>query len=80
MTVQVWPAEYAMLAVHVPVPASAKSSPVAPCVSTVVDPSVPPLTMVKVRGITGLVVPMFTAPKLVSGGALTKRGLTVTAR
>jgi hypothetical protein len=44
-------------------PASVKSSPVASCVSTAVEPSVSAVLKVKTSGIAGLAVPMFTFPK-----------------
>jgi hypothetical protein len=47
--------------VQVPAPAFAKSSPVAPCVKTAVEPSVPAALKVTVTGITGLWVPISSA-------------------
>ena len=65
---------------QVPVPASVKSSPVAPCVTTAVEPRVPPFTKTKVSGVTELGVPMLTDPKFAGGGAATCGAVTVRER
>ena len=61
-------------------PASAKSNPVAPFVTTTVDPSNPLVLKVKTMEITELVVPMFTAPNIPDEGAFISTPLTVKAR
>ena len=68
-----------VFAVQLPVAASAKSRPVAPCVSTAIEPNSPALTKVKANGITELVLPIFTAPKFQGDGGIISALLTVKA-
>src|SRR5580698_3301488 len=66
-TVQDCPELYVVLPAQVPVPASAKSSPETPVVSTAVEPRVTDPLKLKIVLMVGLEVPMLTDPKLPPG-------------